>query len=300
MLDALLSGARLPLLVQGATGRAAQRHLRLMRRYGTEIVAGVSLTAKLQEIDGVPIFTSCQEAVERTGAIASVVMVPPLSVLPAIEEALDAGVRLVVSVTEGMPVHDALRALRRVRAAGAVWIGPSTPGLAVPGRLKLGFLPDVALAPGPLAVLSKSGTLSYELCRRLVRRGVGQSVWIGVGGDPVKGARFAELVPALRDHDGTRGLLILGEIGGTEEEELAEALRRERFDKQVFAVLAGSSAPEGVTMGHAGALIHGGKGTLDSKTEALRGAGAEVFTRMEDAVENVAVRLAGERHDHLS
>jgi succinyl-CoA synthetase alpha subunit len=291
MLEALLDGRVGPVLVQGATGRIARRHIVLMRRYGTEIAAGVS--PKGGEVEGVPVLASCAEAVARTGARASVIMVPPLSVLPAIEEALQAGVRLLVSVTEGVPAHDALRALRRVRAAGAVWIGPSTPGFALPGRLKLGFLPDVALAPGPLAVLSKSGTLAYELAHRLVRRGIGQSVWVGVGGDPVKGIRFADLVPALARHEPTRALLVVGEIGGTEEEELAEALAAEGFAKPVFAVIAGAHAPAGVTMGHAGALIDGDRGTLAAKTEALRRAGAEVFTQMQEAVGSMTGTLAG-------
>lgn len=292
LLEAVLNGQDVPVIVQGATGRAAQHHLRLMRRYGTPIRAGVSHSTRTREVDGVPIFTSCRHAVAATGAGATVIMVPPLSALAAIEEALDAGIALIVSITEGMPVHDALAAARRVRESGAVWIGPSTPGIAIPGRLKLGFLPDAALAPGPLAVVSKSGTLSYELCSRLVARGVGQSVWIGVGGDPVKGARFADLLPLLQAHNPTQALLVIGEIGGTEEEELAEALLLGGFDKPVFSVLAGSSAPQGVMMGHAGALIHGGKGTLGSKLAALEAAGVEVFTRMADAVEAIPARLA--------
>ncbi|WP_161140016.1 succinate--CoA ligase subunit alpha [Propylenella binzhouense] len=293
MLRDVLGGRTPRVLVQGATGRAAQLHLRLMRRCGTEIVGGVSLTRKTPDVDGVPVFTGCAEAVLETRADTSVIMVPALSVLPAIAEAIDAGIRLVVSVTEGMPVQDAMRAWHIVRDAGADWIGPSTPGMAIPGRLKLGFLPDAALAPGPIGVMSKSGTLSYEVCRRLVRRGIGQSGWIGVGGDVVKGLRFADLVPTFHHHGGTRAVLVIGEIGGTEEEELAEALRIHRFDKPVFVVLAGSSAPEGVTMGHAGALIHGGRGTLASKQEALSAAGAKVFTRMEDAVEAIAEAIGG-------
>jgi succinyl-CoA synthetase alpha subunit len=174
-----------------------------------------------------------------------------------------------------------------VKEHGASWIGPSTPGLAIPKRMKLGFIPDVSLVPGPLGVMSKSGTLSYETCFRLGSRGVGQSTWIGVGGDSVKGARFAELLPYFHHDADTRALLILGEIGGTEEEELAAAIERIGFAKPVFVLLAGASAPEGVTMGHAGALVQGGRGTVKSKTEALRGAGAAVFTRIEDLVNGV-------------
>ena len=174
-------------------------------------------------------------------------------------------------------------------------IGPSTPGIAVPGRMKIGFLPDVTLKPGPLGVMSKSGTLSYEICYRLAQRGVGQSLWIGVGGDAVKGARFAELVPLFQSHAETRALLVIGEIGGTEEEELAEALIREQFSKPVFALLAGTTAPEGVTMGHAGALIHGTRGTAASKIAALTAAGVRVHATMHDIVEDVVQTLRAER-----
>jgi succinyl-CoA synthetase alpha subunit len=295
ILERLITPGTEPLkvMVQGATGRVARSHIRLMRGHGTQIVAGVSQNIKADAVEDVPLFGNCAEAVAATGAEASVILVPPLSVLPAILDAIGAGVRLVVTMTEGMPVQDALKARRAVRAANAVWIGASTPGLAVPGRIKMGFLPDAALAPGPLAIWSKSGTLSYETGLRLAKRGFGQSAWIGVGGDPVKGTRFADLVPMFRTHAPTRAVLIIGEIGGTEEEELAQALRAAPFGKPVFAVLAGSSAPEGVTMGHAGAIIQGDRGSLASKTEALRGAGVQVFDRIDSLVAAVTEQLAG-------
>ena len=222
-------------------------------------------------------------------------MVPPLNVLAAVEDALAGGIELIVCVTEGVPAHDALKLVRQVRERGAVLIGPSTPGIAVPGRMKIGFLPDAALTPGPLGVMSKSGTLSYEICYRLAQRGVGQSLWIGVGGDAVKGTRFADLVPLFRSHAETEALLVIGEIGGTEEEELAEALMRERFSKPVFALLAGTTAPEGVTMGHAGALIHGTRGTAASKVAALGAAGVRVHATMRDIVEDVVQTLRAGR-----
>lgn len=290
MLERLLDGGAEPLrvLVQGATGRVARRHIRTMRGHGTQIVAGVSPTAHEAEVEGAPVFPDCAAAVAATGAEASLVMVPPLAVLPAVEEALAAGIRLVVTVTEGVPVHDALRAHAAVRAAGAVWIGASTPGLAVPGRIKMGFLPEAALAPGPLAIWSKSGTLSYEIGLRLKESGLGQSAWIGVGGDPVKGTRFADLAPAFRDHDPTRAVVVIGEIGGSEEEELAAALAARPLGKPVYAIVAGSSAPEGVTMGHAGAIIERGQGTLISKAGALERAGVRVFDRISTLVRTVA------------
>ena len=280
-------------IVQGATGRVARNHIRVMRSHGTPIVAGVSARAG-DPVDGVPVFADCATAVAATGAEASVALVPPLSVLPAIAEAVAAGIRLIVTVTEGMPVQDALRAHALVRAAGAVWIGASTPGIAIPGRFKLGFLPEASLAPGPVAIWSKSGTLSYETGLRLVGRGLGVSGWIGVGGDPVKGTRFADLLPAFRDHAATRAVVVIGEIGGSEEEELSDALRAAPLGKPVFAILAGSSAPEGVMMGHAGAIISGGQGTLASKTAALDAAGVRVFAGIAPLVDAVCNELTGQ------
>jgi succinyl-CoA synthetase alpha subunit len=280
-----------PVLIQGITGRAGQAHMRLMRGYGTNIVAGVSTSRAVAEIDGVPVFPDCRAAVAATGAVASVAMVPALDVQRAIREAVDAGIRLIVTIAEGVPVHAALQALRMTREADVTWIGASTPGLAIPGKAKLGFLPDVTLLPGRLGVMSKSGTLSYEVCYRLAQRGIGQSAWIGVGGDQVKGTRFAELVPYFAGRADTDGLLVVGEIGGTEEEELAEALRAHRYDRPVFALIAGATAREGIVMGHAGAMIHGTAGTIASKRAALERAGARVFATMGEIVEAVGDTL---------
>jgi succinyl-CoA synthetase alpha subunit len=275
-----------PVLVQGITGRTGRMHSRMMRAYGTNIVAGTS--PRPEPVDGIPVFKTCREAVAATGATASVVFVGAEALLGAIREAVEAGITLVVTPTEGMPVHDALAALALVRQAGVRWIGASTPGMAVPGEAKLGFLPEVSLAPGAIGVMSKSGTLSYEVGYRLVQRGLGQSVWIGVGGDPVKGTRYAELVPFFADHAPTRALVIIGEIGGSEEEEFAATLTEARFAKPVFALIAGRSAREGVTMGHAGAMVHGDAGSWASKQAALEGAGARVFASVEALVDAVA------------
>jgi succinyl-CoA synthetase alpha subunit len=273
-----------PVIVQGATGRAGRVHVRRMLAYGTNIVAGISARENVQSVEGVPVFGDCRAAVAATGARVSLAMVPPNGVLAAIEEALAAGIRLIVTVAEGMPVHEALRAGRLAREAGATWVGPSTPGLAVPGEMKLGFIPDVSLAPGPLAFMSKSGTLSYETGYRLVQAGLGQSIWIGVGGDPVKGVRFADLIdPFMRD-ERTRGIVLVGEVGGNEEEEFAEALGRSAMRKPVYALIAGRGAKEGVSMGHAGALTFGDVGTYASKTRRLTAAGARVFATTEELV----------------
>jgi succinyl-CoA synthetase alpha subunit len=290
--DSSLFSPTVPVLIQGITGRAGRTHAQLMQRYGTRVVAGVATSASAEPIDGVPVFGSCRDAVARTGARASLIMVPPLSVLAAVEDALAGGIELVVCITEGVPVHDSLKLVRLARAQGAVLIGPSTPGIAVPGRMKIGFLPDAALSAGPLGVISKSGTLSYEIGYRLGQRGIGQSLWIGVGGDAVKGTRFADLVPLFQLHTETKALLMVGEIGGSEEEEFAEALTRHRFSKPVFALLAGMTAPEGVTMGHAGALVYGARGTAASKLAALSATGVQVCATMRELVDAVVRELA--------
>ncbi len=280
-----------PVIVQGITGRAGQLHSRLMMQYGTRIVGGVSPGAKVREVNGVPVLENCHDAVEKTGATASVLLVGAMQLLDAMRDAIAAGIHYLVTPTEGMPVHDALEARRLVRDAGAIWIGGSTPGMAIAGETKLGFLPDDSLRPGRLGLMSKSGTLSYEAGYRLAHHGVGTSVWVGVGGDPVKGTRFADLVPFYAADAGTEGVLIIGEIGGSEEEEFAAALTAQRYAKPVFALIAGRSAPEGVTMGHAGALVHGAHGTFAAKRAALEAAGVTVFGSLNEMVKGVSARL---------
>lgn len=283
-----------PVIVQGITGRAGQLHSRLMMQYGTRIVAGVSLGARAREINGVPVFADCAGAVANTGAQTSVLLVGAMQLIEAMQDAVAAGIRYLVTPTEGMPVHDALKAWKLCRDTGTVWIGASTPGMAVPGEAKLGFLPDDSLKPGSLGLMSKSGTLSYESGYRLAQRGVGTSLWVGVGGDPVKGTRFADLVPFYASDPQTEALLIIGEIGGSDEEEFAQALSAERFGKPVFALIAGSSAPEGVTMGHAGALVHGSHGTYAAKRAALEAAGVRVFATLNEMVEGISAKLGGD------
>jgi succinyl-CoA synthetase alpha subunit len=276
-----------PVIVQGASGRAGRLHSRLMREYGTRIVGGISPRMERRDIDGVPLYPDCRTAVEATGAVASVALVGAMQLLDAMREAIAAGIRYIVTPTEGAPVHDMLKAQHLARAAGVVWVGPSTPGMAVPGEAKLGFLPDDSLRPGSLGIMSKSGTLSYEAGYRLARRGIGQSLWIGVGGDPVKGTRFADLVPYYGADAKTQALLVIGEIGGHEEEDFAAALQAHGFSKPVFALIAGRSAPEGVTMGHAGALTHGSHGTFATKRAALEAAGVAVCASLDEMVERV-------------
>ena len=274
-------------IVQGMTGRAGRMHTRLMRAYGTNVVGGVSPKSDVKDVDGVPVFANCRDAVNATKATASVLFVGAEQLLGAIEDAVAAGITLIVTPTEGMPAHDAIRARRLTQQANVTWIGASTPGMAVAGQAKLGFLPEAALIPGPLGIMSKSGTLSYESGYRLAQRGVGTSIWIGVGGDPVKGTRFAELVPFYAQDTATEALLIIGEIGGSEEEDFAAALTEHQFSKPVFALIAGRSSPEGVTMGHAGALVHGSHGGYAAKRMALEHAGVTVFGSLEEMTERV-------------
>lgn len=282
-------------LVQGITGRMGRAHAGLMRAYGTNIVGGTSVRATPEGVDGLPVFPTCAEAVAATGAIASVVMAPPDGTRAAVEEALQAGIKLLVTPAEGVPVHDAIAIGRAARAAGAIWVGASNPGLAVPGEMKMGFLPDVCLAPGPVAIMSKSGTLSYEVGYRLVRAGLGQSIWIGVGGDAVKGLRFADLLAPFNADPRTHAIALIGEVGGAEEEEFADLLSRTPNSKPVYALIAGREAKEGVAMGHAGALTYGGAGTIDSKTERLTAAGARVFASMESMIQAMTADLAQHR-----
>ena len=280
-----------PVIVQGITGRAGRLHTRLMRECGTRIVAGVSPKADKREVDGIPVFPDCAAAVEATGATACIAFVGAYDLLQAMEDAIRGGVRYIVTPTEGLPVHDALRVKRLTVDAGATWIGASTPGMAIAGEAKLGFLPNDALVPGRLGLMSKSGTLSYECGYRLAQKGVGTSVWIGVGGDPVKGVRYADLVPFFAQDERTEGVLVIGEIGGHEEEDFAAALTAQRFAKPVFALIAGRTAPSGVAMGHAGALVHGSHGTFEAKRAALEAAGVTVFDTLNAMVEGIGRRI---------
>ncbi len=275
----------IPVMLQGATGRTGQIHLLKMKNYGANMVAGVSPTAKSASIEDIPVFQSCMEAVSETGAKASVIMVRPFEVLGAFNEAIEAGCRFIIVVTEGVPVSDCVEISNLARSRNVIWIGPSTPGIAIPGKLKLGFLPDVSLKSGSIGVMSKSGTLSYEIGYRLVQRELGQSLWVGVGGDTVKGMRFADLIPVFENDPQTDSVVLIGEVGGSEEEEFANAYKKAGATKPVKAIIAGGSTREGVTMGHAGALMHGNVGTIDSKRDALHSAGIPVYTKIHEIID---------------
>jgi succinyl-CoA synthetase alpha subunit len=261
-------------IVQGLTGHAARIHTRRMRAYGTSIAAGVVPGRAGQEFDGIPIYDTVRNAMDSTGAVTTVGFLPPEAAGDGLLEAAEAGIRLAISLSEGVHTHDILQALAVAHAAGMRVIGPNTPGILVPGRWSVGFLPSEVARPGHCAVLSKSGTLSYEVVFQLSQAGIGQSIWVVVGGDRLKGSRFADIIPELVDDGSTRTLVLIGEIGGSDEEDAAQLLRDLRLP--TVAIIAGRHAPADRQMGHAGALISGGAGTYASKLEALEHAGVTV------------------------
>ncbi len=262
------------IIVQGITGRQGRYHTRAMLDFGTDIVAGVAPGKGGQEVEGVPVMDSVREAVEITGATASVMFVPAPAAKDSALEALENGIRLLVIITEHVPVHDAMDIVQFARLKGARVIGPNCPGIASPGRAKLGIMPNSIFMEGSVGMVSRSGTLTYEVVSSLTAAGIGQSTCIGIGGDPVTGTSFLDALDLFEEDELTHQIVLIGEIGGTAEEDAAERIRRGR--KPVVAYVAGRSAPPGKRMGHAGAIISRGKGTAQSKIEALEKAGALV------------------------
>jgi succinyl-CoA synthetase alpha subunit len=278
------------LLVQGITGREGAFHTARMLEYGTRVVAGVTPGKGGQSLDGVPVFDTVWQAVEQTGANASLVFVPARFAADAILESADAGVALTVTITEGIPVHDMLRVARVLDSASTRLIGPNCPGLITPGQAKVGIIPGDIVVPGPVGVVSRSGTLTYEVLYALTQRGLGQSTAIGIGGDPVHGLGFVEVVEMFEADRQTGVIVLIGEIGGSDEE-LAADYVRQHVSKPVVAFVAGQTAPEGVRMGHAGAIISGGSGTARAKVTALRDAGARVARHPDEIADLVAEAL---------
>lgn len=262
-------------VVQGITGHQGTVHSRQMREFGTNIVAGVTPGKGGTTVEDVPVFESVQEAVETAHANASCIFVPAPYAKDALLEAVDAGIRLAVIVTEHIPFHDMLVMYHYARAHGARIIGPNCPGIASPGVAKVGIIPNVVFRPGRVGVVSRSGTLTYEIVNGIKEHGLGQSTCIGLGGDPVMGTSFVDALPLFQEDPDTDLVVMVGEIGGTAEEDAADYLRR-KFSKPVVAYIAGRSAPPGKRMGHAGAIIARGKGTAESKLAALEAAGARV------------------------
>jgi len=262
-------------VVQGITGHQGTVHAREMRLFGTSVVAGVTPGKAGTEVEGVPVFDSVRDAVEATHANASSIFVPAPYARDALLEAVDAGIRLCVVVTEHIPFHDMLVMYHYARSKGTRIIGPNCPGIASPGASKVGIIPNVVFRPGRIGVISRSGTLTYEIVSGIKETGLGQSTCIGLGGDPVVGTTFVDALPLFEADPDTDALVMVGEIGGTAEEDAAEYIRH-HFTKPVVAYISGRSAPPGKRMGHAGAIITRGKGTAQTKVAALEAAGARV------------------------
>jgi succinyl-CoA synthetase alpha subunit len=279
------------LLVQGITGRDGSFHAKQMMEYGTQVVAGVTPGKGGQTFEAkVPVFNTVAEAVAATGANASVIYVPPAGAAGAIYEAADAGIRFVVCITEGVPVMDMTRVMPYVRERGTRLLGPNCPGLITPGECKVGIIPGNICAPGRVGVVSRSGTLTYEIVNHLTRNGIGQSTCVGIGGDPIIGTNFIDCLHAFQDDPGTDAIVMMGEIGGTDEQNAA-AFVREHVKKPVVGFIAGQTAPKGRRMGHAGAIISGSSGTAEEKMQAFAAAGIAVMKRPVDVVELVGKAL---------
>jgi succinyl-CoA synthetase alpha subunit len=275
---AILINKQTRVLVQGVTGREGEFHTRAMLDYGTNVVAGVTPGKGGQFIehgdDTVPVFNTVEEAVKMTNADTSVIFVPPPFGADAIFEAVDAGIHGIVCITEGIPIQDMMKCYRFLQERNGWMIGPNCPGLITPGECKIGIMPAHIFSPGPIGVVSRSGTLTYEIVDELTRAGLGQSTCVGIGGDPIIGSSFVDVLGWFEQDEATKAVVLSGEIGGNDEEKAAEYIKQ--MSKPVVSFIAGKTAPAGKRMGHAGAIVSGSAGTAQAKIEALQAAGAKV------------------------
>jgi succinyl-CoA synthetase alpha subunit len=263
------------LLVQGITGTEGTFHSLQCQAYGTNVVAGVTPGKGGQDVEGIPVFNTVREAVAKTGADTSMIFVPPAFAADAILEAADGGIDVIVCITEGIPAYDMLRVKTALAMSSSRLLGPNCPGIISPGTAKVGIMPGPIHTPGSIGVISRSGTLTYEVVHQLSAQGLGQSTCIGIGGDPVVGTNFIDCLQAFADDKNTTALVMVGEIGGHAEEEAAEFIR-DNLEIQVVGFIAGLTAPPGRRMGHAGAIVSGSSGTAASKIEAMRNCGLHV------------------------
>jgi succinyl-CoA synthetase alpha subunit len=281
-------------ICQGITGKAGAFHTKGCKDYGTKMVGGVTPGKGGETVEGLPVFDTVAEAVEKTGANASMIFVPAAFTADAILEALDAGIEVICAITEGVPVLDMVRVYELVRRSNSVLIGPNCPGVITPGACKIGIMPGYIHKPGKIGIMSRSGTLTYEAVWQTTNLGLGQSTCVGLGGDPIVGTNYIDLFRRYEDDPQTEAIMMIGEIGGTAEEEAA-AFVKEHVSKPVAAFIAGRTAPPGRRMGHAGAIISGGKGTAAEKVAALKDAGIEVADSPADMGAAVAKALGKKR-----
>ena len=281
---------KMPVIVQGITGTFGSLHAKMMMEYGTNIAAGITPGKGGQKFEGkVPIFNTVQEAVDATGAKISIMFVPAKFFLGAAKEALEAGIKLLVAIPEHVPVRDTMQILELAKQKDAIVIGPNTPGVMIPSLIKIGIMPASPFKPGNIAVLSKSGTLLYEISNAISRAGFGQSITIGIGGDPVNGTRLIDAFNMVKDDPDLEGMVVVGEIGGDSEEILAQHIMDTNFKKPIVAYIAGRNAPKEKRMGHAGAIVMGTYGSAESKVSMFNKANIPVGKRPNE----VAMLLAG-------